>query len=217
MSGLAPARILSLNIGLPRAMEWEGRSVTSSMLKTPVTGPLIVHRENVDGDRFASPEFHGTPDSVLYAFGMPSLLAYMRSIGRDGYDPGALGENLTLDDFDEQKISVGDVFEIGEVTAQATFPRIPCAKVNFRMGHPEGQKKMIELGRSGVYFRILKPGKISKGDSVVRVREAEVKFWIPDLYRKACASQFTQDDLRLARENGFLPRRFMEKWEARLA
>ncbi len=176
------AQILSLNVAHPREMEFDGKKIQSSMLKDPVSGPLVVSKTAIVGDSFANPKFHGTVDSVLYALGRSQALEIMRLIGRDEYTAGALGENLTLDDFDEKQISVGDVFRIGTVVAQATFPRIPCGKVNFRLGHPEGQKCMQKSGRSGVYFRILQTGQISRSDVVERIETAQNPFWISDVY-----------------------------------
>src|SRR6185312_1348714 len=98
MATVAPAKILSLNVGEPADMPWNGRSIRSSMLKKPVKS-LIVNLKNIEGDSFASPEYHGTPDSVLYGFGMKSILKFLALLGRSEYSPGELGENLTLDEF----------------------------------------------------------------------------------------------------------------------
>ncbi len=176
------AEILSLNVAHPREMEFEGKKIKSSMLKDPVPGPLVVSKTSIEGDSFSNPKYHGTVDSVLYALGRPQALEIMRLIGREEYQPGALGENLTLDDFDERAISVGDVFRIGSVIAQATFPRIPCGKVNFRLCHPEGQKSMQKSGRSGVYFRILEPGQIAMGDVVERIEQSRNPYLISEVY-----------------------------------
>src|SRR4051812_26327375 len=102
--------ILSLNIGEPEQMEWLGKSVRSSMHKRPVKGPLVVHDDFIEGDSFANPNSHGTIDSVIYAFGLPSLNAYMKLLGRETYEPGSVGENITCAELDETQISVGDVF-----------------------------------------------------------------------------------------------------------
>src|SRR5438874_1872249 len=107
-------KILSLNVGGPAPIEWNGHRIISSMKKSPVQ-ELNVHLYNIDGDSFASPQHHGTPDSVLYVFGMKSILEYMNMLGRTTYQPGALGENVTVEDLDETKVSIGDVFQIGPV------------------------------------------------------------------------------------------------------
>lgn len=207
------ARILSLNIGGPEKMEWNGRSVVSSMRKSPIAGPLVVHEDRIEGNTFASPQLHGEIDSILYAFGMTSILKVMRLLGRDSYEPGALGETITLDEFDETQISVGDIFRFGEVLAQATFPRLPCGKVNIRMEHPEGQKLMQDSGMSGVYFRILKPGLIHSHDNVQRTELSPHRFSIAAIYAKMVRNEKpSPQELQLALENGAFPSRIISKW-----
>ncbi len=208
------AKILSLNVAHPRTMEFEGKTIQSSMKKDPVTGPLIVSETNIEGDSFAHPNVHGTPDSVLYAFGLKQALNVMHRLGRDEYPPGALGENLTLDDFDESQISVGDTFAIGEVLVQATFPRIPCKKVDVRMQHPRGKVELESSGHTGVYFRILKPGKIHSTDVVKRVEEMapERRFPIQDVLRMVVSGEAFDIDRVLA--NGAFPQRFLAKLQS---
>lgn len=196
-------------------MEFEGKKIMSSMLKDPVAGPLIVSKTTIEGDSFANPNFHGTSDSVLYALGLKQALEIMRLIGRDSFQPGALGENLTLDDFDELQVSVGDIFRIGGVTAQASFPRIPCSKVNFRLCHPEGKKSMEVSGRSGVYFRILEPGQISKSDKVERIEKSKHTYPIADVYKKVVTkARFEDQDVTRILANGAFPKSFTKNFTA---
>ena len=187
----------------------------SSMLKAPIPEPLVVHMETIDGDRFANVNSHGTHDSVLYAFGVKSALEYMALLGRTEYIPGSLGENVTLDELDETQVSVGDIFQFGEVRVQATFPRIPCAKVNLRMEHDDGQRLLQEVGRSGVYFRILKPGKIHAHDAVERVEQAPVKYLISEIYSTTVQRKKLSDiEFERAMKNGAFPLEEMEKWRS---
>lgn len=203
-----------MNIGHPAPMEWDGKSIVSSMHKHPVPGPLVVHKESIEGNTFANPAAHGTPDFLLYAYGMPSALSFTQRIGRSDYQPGAAGETLTLDELDETKVSVGDTFRIGEVVAQACFPRIPCGKVNYRMRHEHGQRAMQECGRSGVYFRILQPGKIAGSDVVQREITAPVFFSIFEVY-SLVVKGLTPTDEQLARAeaNGAFPVKFITRWQ----
>lgn len=195
-------------------MEWHGKTITSSMLKTPVPF-LNVHLYNIDGDIFANPQAHGVPHSVLYIAGEKSFLEYLKLLGRKVYEPGSLGENILTDDFDENKISVGDVFQIGEVVAQATFPRIPCGKLVFRMQDENGQKYFQDSGRSGVYLRILEPGKIYPHDTVERIEPAKVTFLISDLYAKIVRNTpLTDEERERAIRNGAFPEKIIQRWLA---
>jgi MOSC domain-containing protein YiiM len=44
------ARLLSVNVGLPRDIEWNGRTVHTAVWKDPVRGRCQVRRLNLEGD-----------------------------------------------------------------------------------------------------------------------------------------------------------------------
>lgn len=182
------------------------------MLKAKVD-VLNVGLLSIEGDEFASPQHHGTPDAVLYAYGDDALTDYFAWLGRESYAYGELGENLTLDTLDESQVSVGDVFKVGEVLCEATFPRIPCAKINFRLQHPLGQKTMIACGRSGIYFRILKPGVIRVTDAFERVQTAPVPFTIREIYDRMVGGVRVSDaDRARVLANGKVPMERIRRW-----
>ncbi len=209
------AKILSLNIGHPKEMPWQGKSIISSMEKHSVPGPLVVHFDHIEGNSFANPNFHGTNDSLLYAYGLTSIQKFIDILGVKEYVPGATGETLTVDHLPEDEISVGDVFKIGEVEAQAVFPRIPCGKVNFRMQNERGQKAMQEAACSGIYFRILQPGKIHLTDTVKRTKKAVYRFSITDLYEIILTGKTpSAEQIKLAEANGAFQKKLLDKWLA---
>lgn len=207
------AKILSLNVGGPSLLEWNGQNALSSMCKMPVPGPLIVDALKIAGDSFANPQAHGTPESVLYAMGKASMDELMSALGRGPYEPGSLGENVTLDALDEADISVGDIFHFGEVVAQVTSPRFPCHKVNLRMQHSEAQRLMIELNRSGVYFRILSPGQIHLDSKVHRRERAATPFMLQEFYQARMKGiALTPEQYQRAVKNGAAPKRYYPRW-----
>jgi MOSC domain-containing protein YiiM len=207
-------KILSLNIGTPRRLEWNGKSLMSSMPKNPVADPLIVHLDRIEGNSFANGNHHGTIESLLYIYGIPSALKFMAVLGHDEYLPGTTGETLTVDDFDESKVSVGDIFQIGDVLARATYPRIPCVKLNFLLQRDDAQNAMLECGYPGVYFQIIKGGQISLSDSVQCIEPAKHRLSIFDLYRKMIGlDEVTREDFELALANGAFPNKVMDKWK----
>lgn len=216
---IVKSKILSLNISLPQTVEWETKSIETSMFKKPVDG-LNVFSTYIEGDKFANADHHGTPDAVLYAYGVDALEDYVARLGR-GMGPmgqtrtnwGELGENITVDQLNENEISVGDVFQIGAVTAQATFPRIPCVKINFCMKTALGQKAMIQAKRSGVYFRILNPGRIDLNSTFERIEKANVRFTIAEVYERMVGGvKVTAEDLARVRANGAFPEARITKW-----
>lgn len=218
MKSQISSQILSMNVSHPVDVpviyqpdaEWQGKTVRTSMHKKPISGAMHVNSLNIEGDSFDF-KAHGTPDSVLYALGLTSITSYMESFGRV-YSAGDLGENLTVDHLDEKEVSVGDVFKIGEVMAQATSPRIPCGKVNVRLQNLEAQKRLIQHGRSGVYFRILKPGLIQASDQMVRVEQSPHFFSIYEMYSKLTQKMpWSESEKQLVIANGAFPADFLKR------
>jgi MOSC domain-containing protein YiiM len=199
-------------------MKWNGESVLSSMVKRSVPGPLVVHPEHIEGNSFGLPTVHGNPDAVLYAFGMKSAQAYADALGIGPYTPGLTGETITLDELEETEVSVGDIFSFGEVLAQAVYPRIPCNRLNIRLHNPRAQATMKECGRSGVYFRILRPGKIFLTDTVKLEEKAAHRYAISKLYRQMThGEKLSDDEKRLMLANGAFRKNKLEQWAAELA
>ena len=175
------SKILSLTVSKPETLEWKEKTISSSMKKKSVN-QLVVHKDHIEGDVFAEVGLHGNKDSILYIVAKTMGDQFFQKIGLGPYQNGAIGENILVDEFDESQISVGDIFQIGEVKVQATFPRRPCSKVNFRFQNPDAMKAMLDLKRSGVYFKVIQPGVIRLTDDVVRLEKAEVPFSIQEAY-----------------------------------
>lgn len=188
------SKILSLNIGHPEEMFWEGKSVISSMKKWPTDSPLKVHFDHIDGDSFKNSDLHGTIDSVIYLMGTDALAEYSQLLGKI-VQPGDAGENVTLECLQESQVEIGDEFQIGEVCLIATFPRIPCGKVNYRFQHAEAQQKMKDLGRSGFYGKITQIGQISKSDIFEKIRPSHSGVKITEVYQHWVTNRGPNADL----------------------
>lgn len=211
------SKILSLSISKPEALQWNNKTISSSMNKRSVD-QLIVHEDRIEGDIFAETSIHGTADSILYIVSKTMGDQFFQKIGLGEYQKGAIGENILVDEFDESQVNVGDIFQIGEVQVQATFPRRPCSKVNFRFQNPEAMKAMLDLQRSGVYFRVLKPGVIRKTDEVVLAKKTDAPFSIRELYILFTKQRpATQDDYDRLSKNSGLPAKQLKKLSEMLA
>lgn len=165
--------VLSTNTSAPQDFEFQGQVIRSSMIKKSNPKGLKIEKLRVLEDEFASPEFHGRPHSVVYAFSWPALQAYGKLIGFNAIEMGAVGENLSLSELDETQVKVGDQFQIGEVILQATSPRIPCSKLNFRFQNKLAQKLFIQHGKPGVYFQVLKSGVLQSGQEFKKIHAQE--------------------------------------------
>lgn len=174
-------KVLSLQVGGPQKIEWQGRSIQTSMLKSEVSGPLKVSMTSIEGDRFANSQFHGTPDSVIYALAREAYSQMGARLNKD-LIPGCLGENLTMDKLDEVEIEIGDVFRIDTVEAEVTGPRVPCEKLNFVNQHVDAQMAFVKIKRPGIYFRILKSGEIHRGAELFPIKKSGSGLSLHELY-----------------------------------
>lgn len=177
------ARILSVNVSLPKVIDFEGQRTTTGIFKEPVEGRVSLRTLNLDGDRQADLTVHGGPDKAVYAYSMEHY-DYWHGIFPDLPIPiGMFGENLTVERLIESEVNVGDVFRIGSATVIATQPRMPCYKLGVKFGRMDVLKKFLASGRSGIYFRVLKEGEVAAGDSIVQIREDSNRITISDIVR----------------------------------
>lgn len=177
------ARILSVNVSLPKVIDFEGQRITTGIFKEPVEGRVNLRTLNLDGDRQADLTVHGGPDKAVYAYSMEHY-DYWHGIFPDLPIPiGMFGENLTVERLIETEVNVGDVFRIGSATVIATQPRMPCYKLGVKFGRMDVLKKFLASGRSGIYFRVLKEGEVAAGDSIVQIREDSNRITISEIVR----------------------------------
>lgn len=175
-------KVLSLQVGEPRKIEWRGRQIETSMIKGAVPGPLQVSFDHIDGDRFVGVSFHGTPNNIFYAMGKETYRQMEQRLNVKLVN-GQLGENATLDQLDETQVDVGDIFAIGGVQVQATGPRVPCEKVNFVTQNPDGQMAFVAIQKPGVYFKVIKPGEIPVGSELKLIKKSNSGISVSEVYK----------------------------------
>ncbi len=146
-------RLVSLNVGLPRDVAWHGKTVTTGIFKRPVAGPCMVRALDLDGDRQADLSVHGGPDKAVYAYPSEHYELWRRELPDLDLPWGAFGENLTTAGLAEEEVSIGDRLRIGSAELVVTQPRLPCYKLEVRLG--EGMvKRFLESRRTGFYLRV---------------------------------------------------------------
>ena len=159
-------RIVSVNIGQPREVPWRGTTVTTSIFKDPVSGPVRVAGVNLDGDRQADLVVHGGPDKAVYVYPAEHYPAWERELGRS-LPWGAFGENLTVSGLPlENAICIGDRLRAGSAELLVVQPRLPCFKLGIRFKNPGMLRRFLVSGRTGYYLRILSEGDVEAGDSI---------------------------------------------------
>jgi ferredoxin-NADP reductase/MOSC domain-containing protein YiiM len=161
--------VLSVNVGLPRDVIWQGRTVNTAIWKTPVDGPCMVRRLNIDGDKQADLTGHGGEQRAVFVYQMDSYRYWEEHLGRRDFVYGQFGENLTVDGLLDAEVCIGDRYRIGGALFEVTQPRVTCYRLGIRMAVPEMAALVVKHGRPGFYFRVLEEGEVQAGDEVTKV------------------------------------------------
>jgi MOSC domain-containing protein YiiM len=167
MSTAATApRVVSVNVGTAKTVEWHGRNVTSAIWKSPVDAPVVVEHLALHGDEQADLRVHGGPDKAVYAYSVDDYTWWSAQLGVT-LGPGTFGENLTIADIDVSRAVVGQEWEVGDAVLRVTQPRMPCFKLGMRMGDASFVDRFGAALRPGAYLRVVRPGRVRAGDAVI--------------------------------------------------
>lgn len=175
-------KLLSLNVGRPRSVESQGRTVRTSIFKEPVLRRAHVGRTNIEGDRQADLRVHGGPDKAVYAYDLSGYEHWRRELSRD-LPFGQFGENLTVEGMPETEVQIDDVYRAGSALLQVSQPRSPCYKLAMRMEMPSFLKPFLESGRTGFYLRVLEEGDIGAGDAIELVSRDPAAVTVAEMTR----------------------------------
>ncbi len=162
---LYSGKVVSVNVGQPREMEWLGEIARTSIWKSPVEGRLAVRGVNISGDDQSDRTVHGGPDKAIYSYSSEDEEWWAQELGHP-IDRGNFGENLTLAGVDVTNAVVGERWEVGSTLLEVSQPRVPCWKLGLRMNNPDFPPIFAAAGRPGAYLRIIREGDIGAGDEV---------------------------------------------------
>ena len=171
MQGVHLARLLSVNVGLPREITWRGETVYTSVWKEPVQGRRLVRRLNIDGDAQGDLVGHGGEHRAVFVYQMDSYHYWQRELKRGDFTFGQFGENFTVEGLADSEVCVGDRYRIGGALFEVTQPRVTCYRVGIRMDEPRMAALLVAHHRPGFYFRVLEEGEVGAGDEIVKVTE----------------------------------------------
>jgi len=164
------ARLLSVNVGLPRDIAWQGRTVHTAIWKAPVQGRRMVRRLNIDGDGQGDLAGHGGEHRAVFVYQTASYRYWQDRLGRNDFGYGQFGEkNVTVDGLPDDEVYIGDHFQIGGGLFEVTQPRVTCYRVGIRMNEPQMAALLVAHGRPGFYFRVLEEGEVEAGDEIAQV------------------------------------------------
>ena len=165
------ARLLSLNVGLPRDVAWQGRTVRTAVWKEPVEGRRMARRLNIDGDGQGDLAGHGGEHRAVFVYQIESYRYWERQLGRTGFAYGEFGENFTVDGLADDEVCIGDRYRVGSALLEVTQPRVTCYRLGIRMNEPRLPALVVAHGRPGFYLRVLEEGEVGAGDEIVRVMQ----------------------------------------------
>jgi ferredoxin-NADP reductase/MOSC domain-containing protein YiiM/ferredoxin len=162
-------KLLSVNVGMPKDVPWQGRTVFTGVFKEPVSGPRRVGRLNVEGDGQGDLAGHGGEQRAVFVYQVESYRYWESELKRDDFVYGQFGENFTIEGLADDEVCVGDRFRIGTVTVEVTQPRVTCYRVGIRMKDPRIPALLVSHRRPGFYFRVLEEGEVQAGDAIVKL------------------------------------------------
>lgn len=178
--GGAIGRVVSVNVGRPRSVEWQGRTIRTAIWKDPVAGPIDVRGVNLAGDDQADRRVHGGTHKAVYAYAAEDYAWWSENLGTD-LGPGTFGDNLTTEGLDLRHAWVGERWRVGSCVLEVSEPRMPCFKLGARMGTADFVDLFDVVGRLGTYLRIVDEGAVAAGDAIELVSRPGDELTVGDL------------------------------------
>jgi MOSC domain-containing protein YiiM len=209
-------KLLSVNVGLPREIDWKGKIVRTSIFKDPIEGRAHVSRLNVEGDKQSDLTVHGGPDKAVYAYPSEHFAFWRKELPGMDLPWGVFGENFTTTGLFEETVHIGDRFRVGSAEFMVTQPRMPCFKLGIRFNRSDMVKRFLQSGRTGFYFAVLREGEVATGDSIEALERDEHNIQVADLVNLYRGDIANQDLLRRVSELPSLPNSWKEYFRKRL-
>ncbi|HEY4273695.1 MAG TPA: MOSC domain-containing protein [Candidatus Udaeobacter sp.] len=204
-------KLLSVNVGFPRELQWNRRTARTSIFKSPVAGRVPVRKLNLDGDQQSDLRVHGGVDKAVYVYPSEHYAFWRDELPGVDLRWGAFGENFTTEGALEDKaVHIGDRFRMGSAEFVVTQPRMPCFKLGIRFGRPDIIKRFLHSGRNGFYLSVAEEGEVAAGDTIELVASEENGVTVADIVELYTADAANQDLLHRVSELAGLP----ESWRA---
>ncbi len=176
-------KVISVNIGERKQVQWRTKIVTTGIYKYPVQQPIFLDIEDVQNDNVVDRRYHGGIDKAVYAYGEQHYAYWKKLYPELDWHYGMFGENLTITQLEETNIYVGNVYQLGEATIEVTKPREPCFKLGIRFNNPKIIKQFWNATKSGIYFKVIKTGYVATNDELILLKEAIENRMIAEVYQ----------------------------------
>ncbi|SHF81991.1 MOSC domain-containing protein [Ornithinibacillus halophilus] len=183
-------RVGDPNATKPMEKQWE-----SGMFKKEVNGSIWLGKTGLQGDEVADKKNHGGPEKAVFTYPIRHYDYWRKDLELETIGIGAHGENFAVHHMDESNVCIGDSYQVGEAIIQVSQPRQPCWKPARRFGVMDFALRIQKSGRTGWYFRVLKEGNVTAGDTI-ELMERPYPQWTIDACNDVMHVQ--KDNLRLA-------------------
>ena len=205
-------KVVTTNIGNSRTVVWNKEEVTTGIFKNPVDEPIYLGTEDVVDDSVIDRKYHGGMDKACYIFSTDHYPDWQAMHPYLEWSYGMFGENLTIKGLDEQKIRIGDIFDLGEAKVQVSEPRQPCFKLNIRFNSKETIKQFMAYQRSGCYLRVIKPGMVENGDEMTLIESNPESLTVFETFKLIFSKNKSQELVNRALADPFLAESTKEKF-----
>ena len=210
-------RLLSVNVGLPREIEWKGKIVRTSIFKAPVSGRVRLTKLNLEGDQQSDLSVHGGLDKAVYVYPSEHYSFWRKELPGVEMPWGMFGENFTTQgSLEDTTVHIGDHFRVGSAEFVVTQPRMPCYKLGIRFGRADIIKRFLRAGRAGFYFAVAQEGDVGAGDEIELLSRDEHGMSVADVVNLYTTDAGNQELLRRASELPALPESWREYFGKRL-
>ncbi|KRQ00915.1 MOSC and FAD-binding oxidoreductase domain-containing protein [Bradyrhizobium manausense] len=210
------ARLLSVNVGLPRDVAWQGRTVHTGIWKAPIEGRRTVRQLNIDGDGQGDTAGHGGEQRAVYVYQDASYRYWQSHLGRSNLVPGQFGENFTVEGLADTDVCIGDRYRIGSALFEVTQPRVTCYRLGIRMQEPDMAALLVKHGRPGFYFRVIEEGDVGAGDEIIQVARGPESMSVAEINALLYLPPHPRDRLERALRIPALSRGWRHSFEALL-
>ena len=206
----------SINVGLPRDVDWRGGTVRTSIFKSPALGRVRVTRLNVEGDQQSDLSVHGGIEKAVYAYPSEHYAFWREELPGVDLPWGMFGENFTTEGLLEDAVHIGDRLRVGAAELVVTQPRMPCFKLGIRFGRPDMVKRFQRSGRTGFYLAVVQEGQVEAGDSLELIARDQHGITVADVVELFTADAANQDQLRRVSQLPALPEGWRDYFRKRL-
>lgn len=200
-------KIISTNIAKPVTFLWNGKEETTGIYKKPTNAPIYLTKNDVLSDEVSNRLNHGGYYKACYLFSSAHY-PYWQNLYPDlDWSWGMFGENLTVSDFDEREVFLGDIYKVGDALVQVAQYREPCYKLGHKFGTQQVIRQFIEHGFGGTYLSILEEGYVDVNNTFTLIERTEPSLSVWELFQLVHAKEKDQDWLKIAVNSRALPQK----------